>query len=146
MKKATFPDIKFCLFNHYFAGLFEKSLSCINFPNYQNFNETTDDCDYFIQEIMVQLLINSNQNVVNEVIIFFSSVINILVVTLHEKQHFRKNAEHKYHIFVVFRIWRKYSIFRKTKIKENIIFSIISGIFRNKSIKQDNDQKKILKD
>ena len=36
---------------------------------------------------------------------------------LHEKQHFRKNAQRKYHIF------------RKTKIKENIVFSIISDIF-----------------
>ena len=50
---------------------------------------------------------------------------------LHEKQHFRKNAERKYHIF------------RKTKINENIIFSIISDIFRNKSIKQDHDKKEI---
>ena len=61
---------------------------------------------------------------------------------IFERNIFRKNAEHKHHMFVVFRIWRKYSIFRKTKIKENIIFSIISDIFRNKSIKQDNDQKK----
>ena len=58
-----------------------------------------------------------------------------------KKKRFHKNAQLKYHIFVIFRIWRKYHIFRKTKIKENIIFSIISDIFRNKSIKQDNDRK-----
>ena len=44
-------------------------------------------------------------------------------------------------IFEIFRVCPKYHIFRKTKIKENIIFSIISDIFRNKSIKQDNDKK-----
>ena len=60
--------------------------------------------------------------------------------TLHEKQHFRKNAERKSDIFVIFCIWRKY-IFGKTKIKENIIFSIVSDIFCNKSIKQDKDKK-----
>ena len=60
---------------------------------------------------------------------------------LHEKQHFCKNAQRKHHIFVIFRIWRKYHIFRKTKIKENMIFSLISDIFCNKSIKQDNDRK-----
>ena len=48
---------------------------------------------------------------------------------MHEKQHFRKNAERKYHIF------------RKMKINENMIFSIISDIFRKKSIKQDHDKK-----
>ena len=35
----------------------------------------------------------------------------------------------------------KYHIFRKTKIEENIIFSIISNIIRNKPIEQDNDKK-----
>ena len=63
------------------------------------------------------------------------------IYTLHEKQHFRKNARRKYHIFVIFRNRRKYHIFRKTKIKENAMFSIISDIFRNKSIKQDNEKK-----
>ena len=38
----------------------------------------------------------------------------------------------------------KYHIFRKTKIEENIIFSIISNIIRNKPIEQDNDKKKRL--
>ena len=28
----------------------------------------------------------------------------IKCLSLHEKQHFRKNAERKYHIFVIFRI------------------------------------------
>ena len=64
---------------------------------------------------------------------------------LYENQHFRKNAQLKYHIFVNYRQWRKYHIFRKTKIKEIIIFSIISDIFCNKSTKQDyekNEKKK----
>ena len=34
-------------------------------------------------------------------------------------------------------------IFRKTKIKENIIFSTISDSLCSKSIEQDNDQKMI---
>ena len=61
--------------------------------------------------------------------------------TLHQKQHFHRNAQRKYQIFEIFCIWRKYLIFCKTKIKENIIFSIIFDIFHNKSIKQDNDKK-----
>ena len=64
------------------------------------------------------------------------------VSSLHEKRHFRKSAQRKYHIFVIFRNWRKYHIFRKMKIKENIIFSIICDIFRNKSIKQGTDKKR----
>ena len=64
---------------------------------------------------------------------------------MHEKQHFRKNAQRKYYIFLIFRNWQKYHIFRKTKIKENIIFSIISDIFRNKWIGQDFDDKKLIK-
>ena len=51
---------------------------------------------------------------------------------LHEKQHFRENAQRKYHIFLIFHNCRKYHIFCKTKTKENIIFSIIPDIFRNK--------------
>ena len=62
-------------------------------------------------------------------------------ITLHEKQHFCKNAQRKYHISLIFRNWQKYHISRKMKIKENIIFSIISDIFRNKSIEQDLDDK-----
>ena len=34
------------------------------------------------------------------------------------------------------------SYFRKTKIKENIIFSIVSDKFCNRTIEQDNDKKK----
>ena len=47
----------------------------------------------------------------------------------------------KYYILAIFCNWRKYHFFRKRKIKENIIFSIIFDIFRNKSIKQDSDKK-----
>ena len=49
--------------------------------------------------------------------------------SLHEKQHFRKNSQRKYHLSP------------KTKIKENIIFFIISDIFRNKSTGQDFNDK-----
>ena len=54
------------------------------------------------------------------------------------QQYFRKNAQRKYHIFLVFRNLRKY-IFRKTKIKENIIF------FCDKSTGQDSGNKKLIK-
>ena len=40
---------------------------------------------------------------------------------------------------------QKYHIFCKTKIKENIIFAIISDIFRNKSIGQDFDNTKLIR-
>ena len=79
----------------------------------------------------------------------FCTVFNALLLLAHsllEKQHFHKNAQRKYHIFLIFRNWRKYRIFRKTKSEENIIFSIISCIFCNKSIEQDNDKKKWLED
>ena len=59
-------------------------------------------------------------------------------LTLHENQHFRKNVQRKYHMFLFFCNWRKYHIFRKTKSKENII----SDIFRKKSIEQGVDKKK----
>ena len=34
--------IKFCSFKHYLADLFKEILTRINFPNYQNFNDTTE--------------------------------------------------------------------------------------------------------
>ena len=48
-------------------------------------------------------------------------------------------------IFSVKQKLKKYHIFCKTKIKENTIFSMISGIFRNKSLGQDFDNKKLIK-
>ena len=66
-----------------------------------------------------------------------------LVLTLHEKQHFRGNAQRKYNTFLVFHNWRKYNIFSKTKTKENIKFSIIYDILRKKSVEQDNCEKLI---
>ena len=33
----------------------------------------------------------------------YMSEMNNLAKTLHEKQHFRKNAQRKYHIFLIFR-------------------------------------------
>ena len=68
------------------------------------------------------LLIDTNS------ITWATAFIKLLWTTaLHEKQPFHKNAQRKYHIF------------RKTKIKENIIFSTISDSSRNKSMEQDND-------
>ena len=55
------------------------------------------------------------------------------------QQHFRKYAQSKYLIFFFFGNWRKYHIFGKTKIKENVIFSIIFVIFCNKQ-KKINDK------
>ena len=52
--------------------------------------------------------------------------------TLHEKQHLRKNAQRKYHFFMIFCNRGIYHILWKTKNKENNILSIIYGIFRNK--------------
>ena len=43
--------------------------------------------------------------------------------TLHEKHHFRKNTQRKYHIFFYFPQLTENYIFRKTKIiKENIFY------------------------
>ena len=47
--------IKFHSFKHYSADLFKKTLTGINFPNYQNFNDATEACDDFIQKIMVAI-------------------------------------------------------------------------------------------
>ena len=63
--------------------------------------------------------------------------------TLHERKHFRKSSQRKYHIFLIFLKSRKYHILRKTKIKENIIFSTIYNTFYNKSTEQDNYKKMI---
>ena len=64
---------------------------------------------------------------------------------MHEKQYFHKNAQRK-HIFLIFRNWRKYHISCKSKIKENIVFSIIFDVFGNKSLGQDFDDKNWLND
>ena len=45
--------IKFRLFSHYLADLFKETLTSINIPNFQNFNDTTETYDDFIQKIMV---------------------------------------------------------------------------------------------
>ena len=47
--------IKFHSFKHYSADLFKKTLTGINFPNYQNFNDATEAFDDFIQKIMVAI-------------------------------------------------------------------------------------------
>ena len=62
-------------------------------------------------------------------------------IPLHEKQHFRNNTQRNYNIFLIFHNWQKYHIFLKTKINENIIFSIIFVIFCNISIEQGNYKK-----
>ena len=42
-------------FKHYSADLFKETLTSINFPNYQNFNDATEAYDDFIQKIMVAI-------------------------------------------------------------------------------------------
>ena len=51
--KEARTNIKFHSFKHYSADLFKETLTIINFPNYQNFNDATEAYDGFIQKIMV---------------------------------------------------------------------------------------------
>ena len=46
---------KICTFKYYSTDLFKETLISINFPNYQNFNNTTEAYDDFIQKIMVAI-------------------------------------------------------------------------------------------
>ena len=55
IKRGTHKDIKFRLFKYYSADLFKETLTSINFPNYQNFNDATEAYDDFIQKIMVAI-------------------------------------------------------------------------------------------
>ena len=41
--------IKFDSFKHYLADLFKETVTSINFPNYQNFNDTAEAYNDFIQ-------------------------------------------------------------------------------------------------
>ena len=57
-----------------------------------------------------------------------------------EKQHFRKNAPRKYQVFLIFFKWSKYQIFRKTKIKENVLqLSIVFVTNQYSKIMTKND-------
>ena len=40
---------------HYLADFFEGTLTRINFPNYQNLNDTTEGYDDLIQKILVAI-------------------------------------------------------------------------------------------
>ena len=53
--KEALTNIKFRSFKHYLADLFKETLTSINFPNYQNFNDSTEAYDDFIQKIMVAI-------------------------------------------------------------------------------------------
>ena len=55
LKEARTIHIKFRSFKHYSADLFKETLTSINFPNYQNFNDSTEAYDDFIQKIMVAI-------------------------------------------------------------------------------------------
>ena len=55
IKSSTHKHIKFRSFNHYSADLFKETLTSINFLNYQNFNDTTEAYDDFIQKIKVAI-------------------------------------------------------------------------------------------
>ena len=52
IKRSTHKQIKFRSFKHYSADLFKETLTRINFPNYQNFNDAIEAYDDFIQKIM----------------------------------------------------------------------------------------------
>ena len=55
IKRGTHKHIKFRLFKYYSADLFKETLTSINFPIYQNFNNATEAYDDFIQKIMVAI-------------------------------------------------------------------------------------------
>ena len=49
IKRGRHKHIEFLSFKHYLADLFKETLTSINFPNYQNFNDATEAYDDFIQ-------------------------------------------------------------------------------------------------
>ena len=55
IKSGTHKHNKFHSFKNYSADLFKETLTSINFPNYQNFNDATEAYDDFIQKIMVAI-------------------------------------------------------------------------------------------
>ena len=55
IKRGTHKHIKFRSFKHYSADLFKETLTSINFPNYENFDDATEAYDDFIQKIMVAI-------------------------------------------------------------------------------------------
>ena len=55
IKSGTRKHNKFRSFKNYSADLFKETLTSINFPNYQNFNDATEAYDDFIQKIMVAI-------------------------------------------------------------------------------------------
>ena len=55
LKEARTIHIKFRSFKHYSTDLFKETLTSINFPNYQNFNDATKSYEDFIQKIMVAI-------------------------------------------------------------------------------------------
>ena len=69
INRGTHRHTEFRSFKHYSADLFKKTLTIINFPNYQNFNDATEAYDDFIQKIMVaidkqHLLKKKGQNII----------------------------------------------------------------------------------
>ena len=52
IKRGSHKQIKLCLFKHYRVDLFERELSKLNFPNYQNYNDSNEAYNDFIQKIM----------------------------------------------------------------------------------------------
>ena len=48
---GSHKQIKFCWFKHYTVGLFEQELSKLNFPDYENYNDTKETYNEFIQII-----------------------------------------------------------------------------------------------
>ena len=56
IKRGTHKHIKFRSFKHYLADLFKETLTCINFSNYQNFNDTTETYDDLFRKLWLQLI------------------------------------------------------------------------------------------
>ena len=55
IKRNTHKQIKLRFFMHYSANVFEESLTDIIFSSYQNFDDTTQTYDDFIQKILVAI-------------------------------------------------------------------------------------------
>ena len=55
IKSGTHKHNKFRSFKNYSADLFKETLTSINFPNYHNYNDSTEAYDDSIQKIMVAI-------------------------------------------------------------------------------------------
>ena len=56
IKRGTHKHIKFCSFKLYLADLFEETLTSINFPNFQKFNDASKAYDESFRKLWLQLI------------------------------------------------------------------------------------------